>query len=110
LRRAAQLSEPLEVVQYADLVLDSASREVRKGGRNVKLTAKEFDLLWFLATHPRRVFSREHLMASVWGYHAAFDTGTVTVHIRRLRAKIEDDAARPRHIETVWGVGYRFSP
>jgi DNA-binding response OmpR family regulator len=49
-------------------------------------------------------------MASVWGYHAAFDTGTVTVHIRRLRAKIEDDAARPRHIETVWGVGYRFSP
>jgi two-component system response regulator ResD len=110
LRRAAQLSEPLEVVQYADLVLDSASREVRKGGRNVKLTAKEFDLLWFLATHPRRVFSREHLMASVWGYHAAFDTGTVTVHIRRRRAKIEDDAARPRHIETVWGVGYRFSP
>jgi two-component system response regulator ResD len=110
LRRTAQDSEPREVAQYGDLVLDSASREVRKSGRPVKLTAKEFDLLWFLATHPRRVFSREHLMASVWGYHAAFDTGTVTVHIRRLRAKIEDDAARPRHIETVWGVGYRFSP
>jgi two-component system response regulator ResD len=109
LRRTAQLSEPRELIQHGDLVLDSASREVRKRGRPVKLTAKEFDLLWFLATHPRRVFSREHLMASVWGYHAAFDTGTVTVHIRRLRAKIEDDAARPRHIETVWGVGYRFS-
>jgi two-component system response regulator ResD len=110
LRRTAQISDPQEVVQHGDLVLDSASREVRRKGRLVRLTAKEFDLLWFLATHPRRVFSREHLMASVWGYHAAFDTGTVTVHIRRLRAKIEDDAARPRHIETVWGVGYRFSP
>jgi DNA-binding response OmpR family regulator len=99
-----------EVLQHGDLVLDSASRDVRKRGRVVKLTAREFDLLWFLAVHPRRVFSREHLMASVWGYQSAFDTGTVTVHIRRLRAKIEDDAARPRHIETVWGVGYRFSP
>ena len=110
LRRTAQVSEPRELIQHSDLVLDSASREVRKKGKLVKLTAKEFDLLWFLATHPRRVFSREHLMASVWGYHAAFDTGTVTVHVRRLRAKIEDDAGRPRHIETVWGVGYRFLP
>ena len=110
LRRAAQPVELHEVLQHGDLVLDSASRDVRKRGRVVKLTAREFDLLWFLAAHPRRVFSREHLMASVWGYQSAFDTGTVTVHIRRLRAKIEDDAARPRHIETVWGVGYRFSP
>jgi len=110
LRRAAQPVELHEVLQHGDLVLDSASRDVRIRGRVVKLTAREFDLLWFLAAHPRRVFSREHLMASVWGYQSAFDTGTVTVHIRRLRAKIEDDAARPRHIETVWGVGYRFSP
>jgi two-component system response regulator ResD len=110
LRRTGQPSEPREVLQHGDLVLDSASRDVRKGGRLIRLTAKEFDLLWFLAANPRRVFSREHLMASVWGYQAAFDTGTVTVHIRRLRAKIEEDAARPRHIETVWGVGYRFSP
>jgi DNA-binding response OmpR family regulator len=110
LRRSAQVAEPPEVIQHGDLVLDSASREARRRGRPVKLTAKEFDLLWFLASHPRRVFSREHLMASVWDYQAAFDTGTVTVHIRRLRAKIEDDPARPRHIETVWGVGYRFSP
>jgi DNA-binding response OmpR family regulator len=110
LRRTTQPAEPRERIQHGDLVLDSVAREVRKDGRLVKLTAKEFDLLWFLASHPRRVFSREHLMSGVWGYQAAFDTGTVTVHIRRLRAKIEDDAARPRHIETVWGVGYRFSP
>jgi DNA-binding response OmpR family regulator len=76
----------------------------------VRLTAREFDLLWFLASHPRRVFSRDQLMSKVWGYAAAVDTGTVTVHIRRLREKIEADAARPRFLETVWGVGYRFSP
>jgi DNA-binding response OmpR family regulator len=74
------------------------------------MTAKEFDLLWFLASHPRRVFSREQLMSSVWGYEPAFDTGTVTVHIRRLRERIEEDPSKPRHLETVWGVGYRFSP
>ena len=76
----------------------------------LKLTAKEFDLLWFLASNPRRVFSREQLMSRVWGYRAAFDTGTVTVHVRRLREKIEDDPAHPAHLETVWGAGYRFSP
>jgi DNA-binding response OmpR family regulator len=110
LRRTAQVSEPGEVIRHGDLVLESASRDVRKADRLVSLTAKEFDLLWFLASHPRCVFSREHLMASVWGYQAAFDTGTVTVHVRRLRAKIEDDATRPQHIQTVWGVGYKFSP
>ena len=110
LRRTSAPSTPRERIRHGDLVLDSETRDVRKAGALVKLTAKEFDLLWFLVSHPRRVFSREHLMNTVWGYRAAFDTGTVTVHIRRLRAKIEDDAAHPRHIETVWGVGYRFSP
>ena len=71
---------------------------------------REFDLLWFLASNPRQVFSRAQLMNSVWGYTAALDTGTVTVHVRRLREKIEDEPARPRHLETVWGVGYRFVP
>jgi DNA-binding response OmpR family regulator len=71
---------------------------------------REFDLLWFLARHPRQVFSRDHLMDRVWGYEAALDTGTVTVHVRRLREKIEDDPSRPRFLETVWGVGYRFTP
>jgi two-component system response regulator ResD len=110
LRRTSRLEQTQERIEHGDLVLDSGTRDVRRDGRLVKLTAKEFDLLWFLASHPRRVFSREHLMSSVWGYAAAFDTGTVTVHIRRLRAKIEDDPARPRHLETVWGVGYRFTP
>ena len=74
------------------------TREVRKAGRELRLTAKEFDLLWFLASHPRRVFSRDQLMSSVWGYEAALDTGTVTVHVRRLREKIEDDPSEPRHL------------
>src|SRR5262245_42227047 len=110
LRRTSAPSVARERIQHGNLVLDSETRDVRKAGELVTLTAREFDLLWFLASHPRRVFSREHLMNMVWGYRAAFDTGTVTVHIRRLRAKIEDDPAHPRHIETVWGVGYRFSP
>ncbi len=76
----------------------------------MQLTVKEFDLLAFLAAHPRLVFSRSQLMDRVWGYEAAFDTGTVTVHVRRLREKIEDDPSNPRHVQTVWGVGYRFAP
>jgi DNA-binding response OmpR family regulator len=79
-------------------------------GELLRLTAREFDLLWFLASHPKQVFSRDLLMDRVWGYAAALDTGTVTVHIRRLREKIEAEPARPRHLQTVWGVGYRFSP
>jgi DNA-binding response OmpR family regulator len=91
------------------LEIDASTREVTKAGEPVRLTAREFDLLWFLASHPRRVFSRSQLMDRVWGYEAALDTGTVTVHVRRLREKIEDDPSRPRLLETVWGVGYRFS-
>jgi DNA-binding response OmpR family regulator len=91
-------------------VLDAASREVTKGGQAVALTAREFDLLWFLVSHPRRVFPRDLLMDRVWGYSAALDTGTVTVHMRRLREKLEDEPAAPRHLQTVWGVGYRFDP
>jgi DNA-binding response OmpR family regulator len=91
------------------LVLDPETRDVTLDGAAVQLTAKEFDLLFFLASHPRHVFSRDQLMNRVWGYAAAFDTGTVTVHIRRLRSKIEADPARPTRLETVWGVGYRFA-
>jgi two-component system response regulator ResD len=90
------------------LVIDPETRDVTLDGGPVQLTAKEFDLLFFLASHPRHVFSRDQLMSRVWGYAAAFDTGTVTVHIRRLRSKIEVDPARPTRLETVWGVGYRF--
>jgi DNA-binding response OmpR family regulator len=97
-------------LQFGDVLLERAPREVRKAGKEIRLTAKEFDLLWFLASHPRRVFSRDQLMDRVWGYEPAFDTGTVTVHVRRLREKIEDDPSKPRRLETVWGVGYRFCP
>ncbi len=110
LRRSSPAAGSREHIVHGDLELDAAAREVTKGGRELRLTAKEFDLLWFLASHPRRVFSRDQLMESVWGYEPAFDTGTVTVHVRRLREKIEDDPSRPRQLETVWGVGYRFCP
>jgi DNA-binding response OmpR family regulator len=110
LRRSSPAAGSREHIVLGDLELDAAAREVAKGGRELRLTAKEFDLLWFLASHPRRVFSRDQLMESVWGYEPAFDTGTITVHVRRLREKIEEDPSKPRHLETVWGVGYRFCP
>jgi len=97
-------------LSFDDLVIDSSSRDVTRNDEPLRLTAREFDLLWFLARHPHRVFSREQLMRRVWGYASAVDTGTVTVHMRRLREKIEDDPSRPKHLETVWGVGYRFTP
>jgi DNA-binding response OmpR family regulator len=95
---------------FGDVELDADTREVTKSGLQLSLTGKEFDLLWFLAQHPRRVFSRDQLMSRVWGYQAALDTGTVTVHVRRLREKIEDDPSHPRHLQTVWGIGYRLVP
>jgi two-component system, OmpR family, phosphate regulon response regulator PhoB len=110
LRRSRLAVDTSERISFDDLELDAAAREVTKAGRELRLTAKEFDLLWFLASHPRRVFSRDQLMDRVWGYEPAFDTGTVTVHVRRLREKIEDDPSKPRRLETVWGVGYRFCP
>ena len=109
LRRVAPTGETVERLSFGDIELERATREARKRGREVRLTAKEFDLLWFLASHPRRVFSRDQLMASVWGYTAALDTGTVTVHIRRLREKVEDDPSEPKYLETVWGIGYRLA-
>jgi DNA-binding response OmpR family regulator len=111
LRRSAAADErPDERVRFGDIEIDAAAREVRKRGNTLNLTAREFELLWFLASHPRRVFSRDQLMSRVWGYEPAFDSGTITVHVRRLREKIEDEPAHPRYLETVWGVGYRLSP
>jgi len=110
LRRTNGSSPPPETIAFGEIELDGASREARRAGALVQLTAKEFELLWFLASHPRHVFSRDQLMARVWGYEAAVDTGTVTVHVRRLREKIEADPARPHHLHTVWGVGYRLDP
>jgi DNA-binding response OmpR family regulator len=108
LRRARPAAAPREQLAVGPLVVDAAKHEARRDGEPIHLTAKEFDLLWFLASNPDTVFSRDQLMHGVWGYSSALDTGTVTVHVRRLREKLEDDPSRPRLLETVWGVGYRL--
>ena len=110
LRRVPSARPPLDSVSAGPLEIDATTREARRDGEPLALTAKEFDLLWFLASNANQVFSRDQLMSRVWGYSAALDTGTVTVHVRRLREKLEADPSRPRLLETVWGVGYRLSP
>jgi len=97
-------------LHFGALEIDLAGRRVLVAGEEVVLTQREFDLLAFLAGHPGQVFTRDHLMEQVWRFSFYSDTSTVTVHIRRLRAKIEPEPAQPRYIETVWGVGYRFRP
>jgi DNA-binding response OmpR family regulator len=96
-------------MRAGDLEVDVRSHEARLHGDLVALTAKEFDLLVYLMSHPRRAFRRETLLEAVWGFTTG-DTSTVTVHVRRLRAKIEPDPSVPRYVCTVWGVGYRFEP
>ena len=110
LRRASRPGTAGDRIELGDLTVDARRREARRNGSPLRLTALEFDLLWFLASNPDRVFSRRELMDEVWGYTSALDTGTVTVHVRRLREKIEADPSKPRHLETVWGSGYRFTP
>jgi DNA-binding response OmpR family regulator len=110
LRRTEPAPTAGERYEFGDVTLEPGARDVRKRGVRLKLTLKEFDLLHTLLSHPRRVFTREELMDRVWGYHAALETGTLTVHVRRLREKLEDDPSRPRFLETVWGTGYRFVP
>jgi two-component system response regulator ResD len=95
---------------FETLLIDPAARTVSLAGEPVGLTQREFDLLLFLARHPGRVFSRDQLIDLVWRLPFCNDSSTVTVHVRRLRAKIEPDPGRPRFIQTVWGVGYRFAP
>ncbi|MDE3075764.1 MAG: winged helix-turn-helix transcriptional regulator, partial [Chloroflexota bacterium] len=97
-----------DALRRGPVKIDPAGRSVELSGEVVELTAKEFDLLLFLASHPGQVFSREQLLDAVWDYHYAGDPSTVTVHIRRLREKVEVDPVRPKMIKTVWGVGYKF--
>jgi two-component system, OmpR family, response regulator ResD len=97
-------------MQLSDMTIDPSARRVHVRGEEVQLTHREFEVLLFLARHPGQAFSRNQLMDAVWQYSFYTDTSTVTVHIRRLRSKIEVDPARPEHIQTVWGVGYRFQP
>lgn len=91
-----------------DLRIDPRARTVTVLDKEPELTGKEFDLLWFLASHPGQVFTRAQLLDHVWGYEFYGDSSTVTVHIRRLREKIERDPANPYYLTTVWGVGYKF--
>ena len=92
-----------------DVTVDLAAHEVRISGKLVQLTSREYDLLVFLLRHPRQAFTREQLLSEVWGWTFG-DTSTVTVHVRRLREKLESDPTVPRRIVTVWGVGYRYEP
>ena len=110
LRRVDTTPDRAQPLVCSDLTIDPTSRRVHVRGDEVQLTQREFDVLLFLARHPGQVFSRNHLMDAIWQYSFYTDTSTVTVHIRRLRAKIELDPAQPEHLETVWGVGYRFVP
>jgi len=99
-----------EFITIEGLSINKTLRLVEVEGKPAELTAKEFDLLWFLASSPAQVFTREQLLDKVWDYSYFGEMSTVTVHIRRLREKIETDPMRPRHIKTVWGVGYKFEP
>jgi two-component system response regulator ResD len=104
-RPPVESAPPIEI---GEIVVDPMARRVLINGVEASLTVREFELLLFFVKHPGQVFTREQLMDAVWQYSFYSDTSTVTVHIRRLRAKIEDDPTEPRHLQTVWGVGYRF--
>lgn len=113
LRRASArpLVDPhAQPLSSGHLTINPTTRQVWRAGQEVTLTAKEFDLLWFLMNHPGQVFTRDQLLDRVWGYDFFGDASTVTVHVRRLREKIEHDPNKPEHILTVWGVGYKFAP
>jgi DNA-binding response OmpR family regulator len=109
LRRVDTVPEHEPPLRFGELVIDPSARRARVGGEDVALTVREFELLLFLARHPGQAFTRNQLMDHVWRYSFYTDTSTVTVHIRRLRTKLEAMPERPRWIETVWGVGYRFA-
>jgi DNA-binding response OmpR family regulator len=113
LRRAARNGDEHEtpsIMRYGDLCVDARRREVRLADRPVPLTRREFELLVLLAANPGTAFSRAELLERVWDFAWAGDSSTVTVHVRRLREKLEADPSSPRHLVTVWGVGYRFDP
>jgi DNA-binding response OmpR family regulator len=103
-------SESERPLSFDGLMIDPLSRVVKVKNFPVDLTAKEFDMLHLLARHPRQVFTREQLLDRIWGGAQYIDPGTVTVHVRRLREKIEEDASKPTRLLTVWGIGYKFEP
>jgi DNA-binding response OmpR family regulator len=112
LRRTSKSSmvNNAKLLSFQNIKIDPRTRLVTVDNEEIVLTVKEFDLLWLLASHPRQVFSRLRLLENIWGISDFIDPGTVTVHIRRLREKIEADPSNPEMIITVWGVGYKFEP
>jgi DNA-binding response OmpR family regulator len=111
LRRAKSLpGADAEMLRFGALRINARTRVVDCDGVDLRLTAREFDLLLHLTRNAGQVFSRDQLLDAVWDYDFAGDPGTVTVHMRRLREKIEEDPSRPRYLKTVWGVGYKFEP
>ena len=110
LRRAAAVPQDGDALRFNGLRISGRTRTVEDERGVITLTAREFDLLFFLARHAGQVFSRDQLLDNVWDFEFPGDAGTVTVHMRRLRSKVEADPSRPRHLKTVWGVGYKFEP
>ena len=110
LGREQEAGEAERTLSFGNLSIDPKSRVVMVNESPIELTAREFDMLHLLARHPRQVFTREQLLERVWGGAQYIDPGTVTVHVRRLREKIEADASKPARLLTVWGVGYKFEP
>jgi DNA-binding response OmpR family regulator len=103
-------AESEKALTFDSIQIDPRTRVVIVKESQVELTAKEFDMLYLLARHPKQVFTRDQLLERVWGGAEYIDPGTVTVHVRRLREKIESDSSKPKHLITVWGVGYKFEP
>ncbi len=108
-RKKAPEKESRRVVDKGEFHLDCESRRLNIAGREINLTAKEFDLLELMALNPNKVYSRDHLLNAVWGYDYPGDVRTVDVHIRRLREKIEQKPSEPKYVHTKWGVGYYFN-
>lgn len=111
LRRTQQAPAPPggdQPVTCGNIHIDPRTRQATVAGKGIPLTVKEFDLLWMFTSNPNQVFNRDQLLDQVWGVSEFIDASTVTVHVRRLREKIEQDPSSPQHIITVWGVGYRF--
>jgi len=109
-RTGREQVEPDRALTFYGITVDPRTRIVTVKDAAVELTVKEFDMLYLLCCHPRQVFTREQLLERVWGGAEYIDPGTVTVHVRRLREKIEEDPSKPRYLLTVWGVGYKFEP
>lgn len=99
-----------DIISYQDLTINLKTRSVIVRGERADLTAKEFDLLSFLARHPEQVFTREQLFKELWNEDYVADLGSISVFVRRIRTKIEQDPSKPKYLKTVWGVGYKFSP